>query len=302
MRRLTIPLLSLVLSLTACDRSPVTDVAAHRAAIEQWHAKRVARLTSETGWLTLVGLYWLKPGENTFGRAPSNALVLDHAALPDTLGSFIVTDGKALFTARAGAGVTHDGAPVTSLALLPDTAKDGPTVLAAGTLQFYTIERAGHLGVRVRDTQHPARTEFKGIDSFPIDPDWVVDARFIAYDPPHILKILNILGMVDDTVSPGALEFRRGFSTYRIDTVLESPEDEQLFIMFADATSGHETYGAGRFMYVDKPKDGHVILDFNEAYNPPCAFNDFATCPLPPPQNRIALRVTAGEKVYARPR
>lgn len=291
-----------LVALAGC--SPVSDPAAHRAEVDAWHAKRVARLTSETGWLTLVGLYWFKPGENSFGRAPSNALVLDHDALPDTLGSFHLAEGKVHFTARPGAEVTTKGELVTSLALEADSSDAGPTVLAVGTLQFYVIERAGRLGLRVRDTQHPLRTGFAGVERYPVDPRWVVDAEWVPYDPPRPIKIGTIIGTVEEMPAWGQFRFRRGLTTYALDAVLEVPGDTELFVMFKDATSGRGTYGAGRFLYIPIPADptkpGRVRVDFNRSYNPPCAFNTFATCPLPPPQNRLALQVTAGEKDYGR--
>jgi hypothetical protein len=295
-------IISLLIALTGCSRSPITDPAAHRAEVDAWHAKREARLTSETGWLTLVALYWFKPGENSFGRAPSNALVLEHDALPDTLGSFHLAEGKVHFTARPGAEVTHDGQPVHALALAPDASEGGPTMLATGTLRFFVIERAGRLGLRVRDTQHPLRTSFSGVERYPVDPRWVFDAEWVPYDPPRPIKIGTIIGTVEEMPAWGQFRFRRGLSTFALDAVLEVPGDTELFVMFQDATSGRGTYGAGRYMYIPIPADptkpGRVRVDFNRAYNPPCAFNSFATCPLPPPQNRLALQVTAGEKDY----
>jgi len=272
---------------------------AERHAVETWRAERLAGLKSETGWLTLVALYWLKDGENTVGRAPGNSLVIDHAGLADTLGSFFLKDGAVRFVARPGANVLHDGEPVTELALASD--RDGePTVLAAGSLRFFVIDRAGHLGIRVRDTEHPLRRNFRGLEYFPIRADWAVEARFEPYEPVHHIKIINILGMEDDLVAPGALVFHKNGHEWRLDAVLEEPGAQELFVMFADATTGKETYGGGRFLYTAMPRDGKVLLDFNKAYNPPCAFNDFATCPLPPRENRLKLRVDAGELRYSR--
>ncbi len=176
-----------------------------------------------------------------------------------------------------------------------------PTVLQSGSLSFYLIERVGKLGVRVRDSENPHRKNFTGLQYFPIDDSWVVDARFEPYSPHKKVPIINILGMQEDMDAPGALVFTHDGKEYRLDALLEDPADKELFIMFADGTSGKETYGAGRFMYVPLPsKDSVVRLNFNKAYNPPCAFNMFATCPLPPPQNKMmSVRVEAGEKTYA---
>jgi uncharacterized protein len=271
---------------------------AERATIEAWRSKRSSSLTSDTGWLTLTGLFWLKEGENTFGRDPANSLVLDNPALAASAGSFTVSDKKVRFVARPGSGVTHEGAPVETLELEADSS-GAPTVLASGSLRFFVIERSGNLGVRVRDLNNPHRLGFLGLSYFPVSTAWVVNARFEPYQPVRHIKIINILGMEQDDVSPGAIVFTRNGQEWRLDTVLEQPDDQELFIMFADATSGHETYGAGRFLYIPLPEGGRAIVDFNKAYNPPCALNDFATCPLPPPQNRLKLRVDAGEKTYA---
>jgi uncharacterized protein len=276
------------------------ELTQERANVEQWKARRLASLTSETGWLTLAGLYWLKPGENTFGRAKSNTLVLDNKSLPDRAGAFVVKDGKVRFVARKGASVTHEGMPVTDIEMASDLARD-TTLLKSGSLTFYLIERVGKLGIRVRDSENPHRRNFTGLQYFPVDDNWVVDARFEPYSPHRKVPIINILGMQEDMDAPGALVFTHAGKEYRLDALLEDPADKELFIMFADGTSGKETYGAGRFMYVPLPsKDGIVRLNFNKAYNPPCAFNTFATCPLPPPQNKLtSVRVEAGEKTYA---
>jgi uncharacterized protein (DUF1684 family) len=281
----------------ATATEPGVDSQAERASIETWRADRLRHLTSDTGWLTLTGLFWLKEGENSFGRAASNVLVLDSPSLAETAGSFVLHDHRVRFVARPGGGVTHDGQAVSSLDLVPDTAGE-PTVLASGSLRFFIIERAGNLGVRVRDLDNPHRRNFRGLSYFPVSTAWVFDARFEPYEPAHHVKIVNILGMEVDAVSPGAVLFTRNGREWRLDTVLESPGDTELSIKFADGTSGHETYGAGRYLYIPLPAGNRAQLDFNKAYNPPCALNDFATCPLPPPQNRLKLRIEAGEKKY----
>jgi uncharacterized protein (DUF1684 family) len=281
----------------AAATAAAPDAEAERVSIAQWRSERLRGLTGDSGWLTLAGLFWLKQGDNSFGRAPTNSLVLDNLSLAAAAGSFILSGHSVRFIARPGSGVTHDGVPVGALELLPDTS-GAPTVLASGALRFFVIERAGHLGVRVRDLNNPHRLTFKGLSYFPISTAWVLEARFEPYQPVHRIRIMNILGMEEDMVSPGAVVFRKDGREWRLDTVLERPDDKELFIMFADATSNHETYGAGRFLYIPVPSGTTVHVDFNKAYNPPCALNDFATCPLPPPQNRLQLRVDAGEKTY----
>jgi uncharacterized protein (DUF1684 family) len=295
--------LALALALQAAGGAAVaapatTDPQAERALIGDWRAQRVAALTSDSGWLTLTGLFWLKDGDNSFGRAASNTLVLDNAALAEHCGTFTVSGHAVRFTADPGSGVTHEGLPVGSLELSADTSAN-PTVLESGPLRFYVIERAGNLGVRVRDLNSPHRTGFQGLSYFPITTAWVFEARFEPYEPVRHIPIINILGMEQEYESPGAVVFMKDGHEWRLDAVREAPDDPELFIMFADATSGHETYGGGRFLYVPLPNAGRTRLDFNKAYNPPCALNDFATCPLPPPQNHLKLRVEAGEKRYA---
>lgn len=266
------------------------------APLAEWREQRLARLTSETGWLTLVGLHWLRPGDNTFAR-DANRLVPDRSSVATKVGTFTLKDGVVTFTAAPKSDVQHDGVPVASLVMTPDTAGK-PTTLASGSLRFFVIERTGRFGIRVRDVDHPLRRNFRGLEYFPADVNWNIEARFEPYSPARQIPILNILGTTDQMVSPGALVFHKDGQEWRLDAVLESPDDDELFIMFADQTSGRETYGAGRFIYVPLPQDGKVQLDFNRAYNPPCAFNEFSTCPLPPMQNRLAMRVEAGEKKY----
>ena len=274
------------------------DPQAERALIDAWRAQRVAALTSDNGWLTLTGLFWLKEGDNSFGRSADNTLVLDNPALVAHCGTFTLRGHTVRFTAAPDGAVTHDGQPVGSLELSADSSGE-PTVLASGTLRFFVIERAGNLGVRVRDLSNPHRTGFQGLSYFPVSTAWVFEARFEPYQPARHIRIINILGMEHEYEFPGAVVFVKDGREWRLDAVLEEPGDRELFIMFADATSGHETYGAGRFLYVPLPSAGRTRLDFNKAYNPPCALNDFATCPLPQPQNHLKLRVDAGEKRYA---
>jgi uncharacterized protein (DUF1684 family) len=288
--------------LATCVATPAraTDGDQESAAIQLWRAERLAALTSDTGWLTLVGLYWLHDGANSFGRARTNTIALDQPALDARSGKFVVAGHTVRFEPAARSCVRHDGLPVAAGALVTDG--DGePTLLSCGSLQFWVIERGGGYGLRVRDRMSPARREFHGLDYFPVDAGWALEARFEPYEPPHHVPIVNVLGMELDMISPGAVVFERDGQEWRLDALLEDPAADELFLMFADGTSGHETYGAGRFLYTPLPVAGHVAVDFNKAYSPPCAFTRFATCPLPPPQNRIELRVRAGELSYHAP-
>jgi uncharacterized protein (DUF1684 family) len=254
---------------------------------------------SETGWLTPVALYWLKDGENRFGRASTQAFSLDDAALAADTGAFFLTQGRVRYVAHASKAMTYLGKPVRRLELKSD-AHEKPTELVAGSLHFMLIERAGHFGIRVRDSVSPNRLQFTGLQYFPVRADWHIEARFERYVPERRIPIVNILGMTEEMTSPGAIVFEREGRSWRLDAILEAPGDRQLFVMFSDATSGKQTYGGGRFLDVDLPHADRIEVDFNEAYNPPCAFTNFATCPLPPPQNRLELAIEAGELKYER--
>jgi uncharacterized protein (DUF1684 family) len=194
--------------------------------------------------------------------------------------------------------MTADNKPVTTLELKADTDDNGPTILKLNSLLINVIKRGDRVGVRVKDTESRTRREFKGLEYYPIDSKWRVEARFEPYEPAKAIPITNVLGMTDDETSPGALAFEIGGKTYRIDPILEKGETD-LFVMIADETTGKETYGAGRYLYVSPPDaTGKVVIDFNKTYSPPCAFTNFATCPLPPRQNHLPFRVDAGEKKY----
>ncbi|HVO45146.1 MAG TPA: DUF1684 domain-containing protein [Steroidobacteraceae bacterium] len=267
----------------------------------QWRAARVAELTSADGWLTLVGLLWLDPGDNSFGSAAGNHLVLAHPGLPAVAGTFVRDGQNVRFTAAPGSGITYDGQPISTVQMISDMQGE-PTVLASGSLRFFIIERAGKLGVRIRDLDSPRRRNFQPIEYFPVNDAWALTARFEPYTPHRSIRIVNILGLEQNMDSPGAIVFSKDGHEWRLDTILESPNDDSLFVMLADGTSGKESYGGGRFLRVPLPEltsGGYATrVDFNEAYNPPCAFNDFATCPLPPFQNRLTLRIESGEKTY----
>ncbi|HXU36412.1 MAG TPA: DUF1684 domain-containing protein [Blastocatellia bacterium] len=266
--------------------------------IEKWRNERLEEINGETGWNTLLGLFWLHEGKNRFGSDPSNDIVLPRIRAPKLAGSLHLDNGTVRLTTRLEVGITSEGSRVSDLVLRPDA--DGlPTPLKLGSLTMFVIKRGDRFGLRIKDKLHPARTNFKGLSYFPIDINWRVQGKLEAYAPPKIIPIVNVLAMVDNMTSPGALVFEVRGKEYRLDAVLEK-SSKQLFVIFADQTSGKETYGAGRYLYLDPPDaDGKVTIDFNKAYNPPCAFTKFATCPLPPRQNRLAIRIDAGEKRYA---
>jgi uncharacterized protein len=253
-----------------------------------WRQARAARLQAEDGWLSLVALNWLTEGRNTLqlGGATAGAVVLDK--------------GKAFLEPGPNAGLTIGGQPVTGrVELHNDTETAGPTVVKRGSAQFQIIKRNDRFGVRIKDAESAARKNFKGLEYFPADPKYRVVAKFEPYNPPKKIPITNVLGMKSDEISPGALVFTLEGRKYRVDPILEQGEQD-LFLIIKDATSHDSTYQAGRYLYAKQPdKDGTTIVDFNRAYNPPCVFTPYATCPLPPKQNILPIRVEAGEKRYA---
>jgi len=273
---------------------------AHVAAVEEWRSRRDQRLRAADGWLSLAGLYWLEEGENRFGSDPDNDLVFPAGAAPAQAGALQVRGKVITLRAAPGAGLTVAGQPVTTLALRTDAIPEGPTVVELGRLSFQVIERNGKLAVRLKDRENPALLAFTGMEYFPIAAAWRVEGRLEPYEPPKQIPVPNALGWVENSPSPGAIVFEIDGKEHRLDPILE-PGATDLFVIFGDPTNGKETYGAGRFLYAKPPgPDGKVVLDFNQAYNPPCVFTPYATCPLPPRQNRLPVRVEAGEKKYAK--
>jgi len=295
--------LASIVFITACHKpapsATIVDRATFENDIKKWQSERLASLTKDDGWLTLAGLYWLNEGENKFGSDPKNAVVLAKDKAPGVAGSLWLEKGQVRLAARPGVTILADGKPYAKIDLKDDNDDNGPTILKLGSLLISVIKRGERIGVRVKDIESRTRREFKGLEYYPIDPKWRIEAHFEPYQPPKTIPITNVLSMTDDEISPGALVFEIAGKSYRIDPILEKGETDW-FVMIADQTTGKETYGAGRYLYV-KPADatGKVVIDFNKAYSPPCAFTNFATCPLPPQQNRLPLRIDAGEKKYA---
>ncbi|HXK03676.1 MAG TPA: DUF1684 domain-containing protein [Verrucomicrobiae bacterium] len=254
--------------------------ASYTDEIAAWRKQREERLKAPGGWLSVAGLFWLHDGANPFGKDAGNEIVLPDG--PARAGSFVLSGGKVK--------VKMDGA---ERELWPDSAD----VATVGRLSLYVIQRGEKFGVRLKDPESEYRRAFHGIDYFPAKPEYKVTAKWVA-EPSHI-PILNILGQTEEMQSPGYAVFSLQGTEYRLRPVLETPDAQELFFIFRDQTSGKETYGAGRFLYSQMPQDGRVVLDFNKAYNPPCAFTPYATCPLPPAENRLAVRIEAGEKAVS---
>lgn len=249
-----------------------TDIAA-------WRRAREAALKADGGWLTVAGLFWLHEGANTFGKDASNEIVLPDG--PAHGGAFELHGGKVTVTA---AGTSRE------------VAHDSADAVKVGRLSLFVIRRSDKYGIRLKDPDSEYRRNFRGIEYFPARPEYRVNARFVS--EPRPVSILNILGQTENYESPGYAVFQLEGREFRLRPYLEGPEEKQLFYVFRDQTSGKETYGGGRFFYSDMPRDGQVVLDFNKAYNPPCSFTPYATCPLPSPENRLPIRIEAGEKKY----
>ena len=272
------------------------DPEEHGAEVERWRAARLRALTAPDGWLSVVGLAWLRRGDNVVGTEGSGDVVLPGG--PGRVGTIRVERHRATFLPEPGVPVTHGGAPVTTPLLLRDDLDGSPTVLQAGGSSFFVIRREGELAVRVRDADSAARRRFTGIPHYPVDARWRVDAGFEPFDPPRRRVVPTVLGTAETYVVPGTLRFEVEGRRLRLEAFLERGETD-LFVVFADRTNEDETYPGGRFVYCRPPGDrGSVVLDFNQAYNPPCAFTPYAVCPLPPDENRLPLRVEAGEKRY----
>ena len=303
--------LAALLAFAGCDgMNQSTDADLAAAAAEQaafeadqqaWRDTRRERLLAPDGWASLVGLHWIDPGPHRVGSDEDNGIRT--AMGPAHLGVMRNEDGRVVFVPEAGANVLLDDAPMAGAApLRSDAEPGGPSVLSFddGKGLATVIERAGRLALRVKHADAPTRTGFTGIEYWPGGRDWVVDARFEPHPAVRTIQIANIIGSLDDMANPGVVVFQRDGREYRIEALDEG--GDELFLIFADRTSGHGSYSAGRYLYVPKPgADGRVRVDFNRAYNPPCAFTAFATCPLPPPENRLDLAITAGEKAYAAP-
>jgi uncharacterized protein (DUF1684 family) len=276
----------------------ITTVDSYERDLLKWRIDREAGLKADDGWLAVAGLYWLEPGSNTFGSDPSNMIVLPAASARPRVGTFEYQNGKTAVRLEPGVTVTLNGAPFAGRASLKADDSGEPDVLGMGDLSLFVIERGDKHAIRLRDKNSAMRRAFTGLRWYPISRNYRITARFVSYPKPKPISIPNILGTVSDSPSPGYATFTLNGREVRLEPILEAPDAEELFFIFKDLTSGTETYPAGRFLYADMPKDGMVVLDFNKAYSPPCAYTPFATCPLPPKQNQLSVKIEAGEMDY----
>ncbi|MFZ5785722.1 MAG: DUF1684 domain-containing protein [Acidobacteriota bacterium] len=298
-RRISAACLTVAVTFAAGCRQRIAPDPAYREAHERWRAERVAALTSESGWLTVVGLHWLEPGSNPFGAAPANRVVLRGAAVPPVAGTFdLGADGSVTLRTGPAAGVTMGGETVTERALRSDRS-GRPDIVELGSLRLNVIERADRFAIRVKDLDSPARRNFKGIPAFPLDLAYRVEGTYEPYATPREVQVPSTHGPAQTMLAGGVVRFRLDGRELALEPFVSAPDDRKFFIVFRDATAGVETYGAGRFLTADAPARGssRAALDFNRATNPPCAFTPHATCPLPPPGNVLPIRVEAGEKL-----
>ena len=260
----------------------------------KWRADYQERLLRPQGWFSVAGLFWLNEGDNAMGSAPGSPVLLPSYASPAVAGTLTLTGRKVTLKPAPGVDLKVNDQPATEMVLSSD-ASNHTDKLSLGGVTFKVIERTDKIGIRLYDPQCEGRTKFKSLHWYKIDPKMVVKAQFVPYDPPRKVNIANVLGQQTPTDLPGYLVFTIDGKECRLDA---QDSGDTLFLDFQDATSGKETYGAGRFLDTEKPKDGVVMIDFNQATNPPCAYTAFATCPLPPAGNRLSVAIKAGEKGY----
>jgi uncharacterized protein (DUF1684 family) len=287
--------LSLVFFLFVFKFSSVAQQskAAYKKEIASWDSERLSFLKSATGWVNLAGLFWLKPGENTFGAGPSNDIIFTHPEFPSLLGTFNVQPKEITWKTNGGNDVYIKGKKIDLQTVFHVDSISAPS-LSFKTFKWNIIKREDKVGIRFRDLNNPALQALTHINRFDVDPKWKVKA-VLETALFSTIAITNLLGQTSDQQSPGKLVFTIEGKTYKLDVLDEGPGD--LYVIFGDETNGTETYHTGRFLYVPRPdENGNTLIDFNKSHNPPCAFTPFATCPIPPRQNMLALSVFAGEK------
>lgn len=285
----------LMLIISSCKKEKQITAEEHRREIEAWHANQIVSLKSETGWLNLIGLYWLKEGGNSFGSGIVMDFNLENEKYPMEIGTFFLEGGRVYFEPKV-MGVESEGVVVEEKTLIFDPDSKTNKSLYFESLHWVIIKRSDAFGVRLRDYEADAVNNFEGVEQYPIDLSWRIEAEFIPYESSKTIAITNVLGQTTPNPTPGYLEFQIGGKTFTLDAL---DGEEELFLIFADETSGRDTYGGGRYIYVKKADaSGKVIIDFNKAYNPPCVYTPHATCPLPPRQNILDVAITAGHRNY----
>lgn len=284
----------LLILAAACGRAePEIDVAAYEQEVLDWRAGRLERLLAPTGYLTQIGLHWVEPGSYTIGSDPGSDIVVPATAAA-SVGEFRVEEDGVRFIVSDGVEVLHDEQAVTDI-LMPADVTGNAVLLAHRSLAWMVIERAGNLAIRIRDFEHPFVENFGPLPYYDIDPAYRVSAKLERYAEPRTIAVNTVIeGFQQFPVAPGLVSFELDGQAYELEPTISG---DSLFFVFGDETGRDETYGAGRFVYADTPgEDGELILDFNKSYSAPCAFNDFSTCPVASPRNRLPIRIEAGEK------
>lgn len=286
------------LALISCTGSlpgqaPIPDN--YPDVIEEWKSNRVASLTAPTGWMRLAGMFFLAEDENTFGSGPEADIVLPDSTLPPVAGSFVLNNNQVRLKVQDSVTLLHDGEPAGNTLLYDDDMETVPRI-SYNQLEWLVISRQELTAIRLYNKENEKVDQFTGFPHFEIDPEWRRQARFVPHPEGTHIAIANVLGQVEDIPSPGKLEFTINNTLYSLDALEGS---DRMFIILGDQTNGDETYSAGRYMYIDypEPDDEFTVIDFNIAYNPPCSFNTYTTCQLPPVQNRLDVAITAGEKI-----
>jgi len=290
--RLRIAILVLLAGLSAPLMARAQVDAVYQREVEKFRAEEIKDLKSN--WLVLAGLFWLKPGANAFGTASSNPIVLPAGTAPAKAGVFELNGDEVTLKMEAGSAAVIDNQSVMSAKLQPDTSGK-PTVVALGRLRMHVIKRGERTGIRLKDLQNPALRNFTSLHFFPIDTAYRVTATWVPSDGKRTVDVPNVLGDISHETVPGEARFSINGQKLTL-TALGGDAAKGLFFVFSDATSKTDTYPAGRFLETDTVQDGKVVLDFNKAYNPPCAFTPYATCPIAPKENRLAVAIPAGEK------
>jgi len=301
--RFTLPLVIVfagLFLLSACASRSKPDnstLDSYYASIQEWHAQRNDRLNQPDSWLTLAGLFWLEEGINHFGGANDNDLVFRSDTVPAHIGSFHLKGDSVRMLVNQGLEIYNDSTLVTDVNLKKDS-EGQPDLLRWRHLSWYIIKRGDRIGVRLKDAKHPNLVNFKPTELFPVDTLWRVSAHLEPFDSTTSIEITNVLGDQSPSPSPGRLHFVIAGESHTL-APLGSPGDDNYFIIFGDATNGGSTYGAGRFLVVPAVDEhNQTMIDFNRAYNMPCVFSPYATCPLPPEENLLTVSIEAGEKRY----